>query len=149
MPKFDFNKVAEVFLGKGVLRICSKFTGEHQCQSVISIKLRSNFIEITLRDGFSPVNLLHIFRTFFLRTPVDGCFCTSTSYHYLSYCATVIYSQVSKCYKFLTKLHIPNKTMILPYLWYKTSPSFSPSSIFINSSVSLGPIWKEKMILLN
>ena len=31
----------EVFLGKGVLRICSKFTGEHLCRSVISIKLQS------------------------------------------------------------------------------------------------------------
>ena len=53
----------EVFLGKGVLKICSKFTGEHPCRSVISIKLLCNFIEITLRHGCSPVNLLHIFRT--------------------------------------------------------------------------------------
>ena len=29
----------EVFLIKGVLKICSKFTGEHPCRSVISIKL--------------------------------------------------------------------------------------------------------------
>ena len=29
----------DVFLGKGILKICSKFTGEHPCQSVISIKL--------------------------------------------------------------------------------------------------------------
>ena len=29
----------KVFLRKGVLKICSKFTGEHSCQSVISIKL--------------------------------------------------------------------------------------------------------------
>ena len=29
----------EMFLGKGVLKICSKFTGEHPCRSVISIKL--------------------------------------------------------------------------------------------------------------
>ena len=29
----------EVFLGKGVLKICSKFTGEHPCWSEISIKL--------------------------------------------------------------------------------------------------------------
>ena len=35
------------------------------CRSVISIKLKSNFIEITLRHGFSPVNLLHIFRILF------------------------------------------------------------------------------------
>ena len=29
----------EVFLGKGALEICSKFTGEHPCQSAILIKL--------------------------------------------------------------------------------------------------------------
>ena len=57
----------EVFLGKGVLKICSKFTREHPCQSAISIKLLCNFITITLRYGCSPVNLLHIFRTSFLK----------------------------------------------------------------------------------
>ena len=31
----------EVFLEKGVLKICSKFTGEHPCRSAISIKLQS------------------------------------------------------------------------------------------------------------
>ena len=31
----------EVFLGKGVLNICSKFIGEHPCRSMISIKLLS------------------------------------------------------------------------------------------------------------
>ena len=30
---------SEVFLGKGVMEICSKFTGEHPCRSMISIKL--------------------------------------------------------------------------------------------------------------
>ena len=39
----------EVFLEKGVLKICSKFTGEHPCRSVISTKL--------------------------LRTPLNDCFC--------------------------------------------------------------------------
>ena len=53
----------EVFLGKGVLNICSKFTGKHPCRTAISIKLQGNFIEIELRHGCSPVNLLHIFRT--------------------------------------------------------------------------------------
>ena len=55
----------KVFLGKDVLKICSKFTGEHPWRSVISIKLQSNFIEIALRHGYYPVNLLHIFRTHF------------------------------------------------------------------------------------
>ena len=53
---------AEVFLGKVVVKICSKFTGEHPFRSVFSIKLQSNFIEIALRHGCSPVNLLHIFK---------------------------------------------------------------------------------------
>ena len=56
---------SEVFLGKGVLKLCSKFTGAHPCPSVISIKLLCNFIEITFRHGCSPVNLSHIFRTCF------------------------------------------------------------------------------------
>ena len=54
-------------LRKGVLKMCSKFTGDHPCPSVISVKLHSSFIEITLRRGCSPVNLLLIFRTPFLK----------------------------------------------------------------------------------
>ena len=52
------------FLIKGVLKICSKFTGEHPYRSA---KLQSNFIEITFQHGCSPVNLLHIFRIPFLK----------------------------------------------------------------------------------
>ena len=57
----------EVFCEKGVLKLCSKITGEHPCWSVISMKLLCNLIEITLRHGCSPVDLLHIFRTPFPR----------------------------------------------------------------------------------
>ena len=57
----------EVFLEKGALKICSKFTGEHPCGSAISIKLQSNFIEIALWHGCFPVNLLHFFRKSFLK----------------------------------------------------------------------------------
>ena len=75
LPKLEFSDCgviyrsshSEVFLGKGVLKIYSKFTGEHPCRSVISIKLQSNFIEISLWHGCSPVNLLHILRTPFLK----------------------------------------------------------------------------------
>ena len=49
----DRSSPPEVFLGKGVLKICNKFTGEHPWQSVISIKLQSNFFEITLAWDFS------------------------------------------------------------------------------------------------
>ena len=63
-----------MFLGKGVPKICRKSTGVHSCLSVISIKLRKNFVEITLRYDCSPVNLLHIFRTPSVRISLDGCF---------------------------------------------------------------------------
>ena len=58
---------SKVFLGKDVLKICSKFTVNHPCRSAISINLLCNFIEITLRHGCSPVNLLHILRKSFLK----------------------------------------------------------------------------------
>ena len=54
----------EVFLGKGVLKICRKFTKERLCRSVISIsKLGSNFTEITVQQRYTPVNFLYIVRT--------------------------------------------------------------------------------------
>ena len=62
----------EVFLGKSVLKLCSKFTGEHPCRRMISIKLQSNFIEITLQHGCSPVNLLHTFRVPFSKNTSGG-----------------------------------------------------------------------------
>ena len=43
LNKFVFrSSPPEVFLGKGVLKICRKFTGEHPCRSAVSIKLQSN-----------------------------------------------------------------------------------------------------------
>ena len=35
----------EVFLGKAVLKICSKFSGEHPCRSAISIKLQTALLK--------------------------------------------------------------------------------------------------------
>ena len=63
-----------MFLRKGVPKICSKFTGKHPYRNVISKKLQSNFIEITLRHGCSPVNLLHISRTSFYKNTSGGLF---------------------------------------------------------------------------
>ena len=53
----------EVFLRKGALKICSNFTKR---------KLLCNFIEIALQHGCSPVNLLHIFGTPFLKNTYGG-----------------------------------------------------------------------------
>ena len=52
-----------VFLGIGVPKICSKFTREHPCRGMISIKMPCNVIELAHQYGCSPANLLHIFRT--------------------------------------------------------------------------------------
>ena len=46
----------EVFLRKGVLKICSKFTGEHPCRTAISIKLLCNLF----KSYFGMCVLLHI-----------------------------------------------------------------------------------------
>ena len=54
----------EVLLGKGVLKICSKFTGEHPCRSVM-------FIDVH-KVECSPVNLLLIFRTTFPKNTYEG-----------------------------------------------------------------------------
>ena len=64
----------EVFPEKGLLKICSKFKGEHPCRSAISIKLQSNFIEITLFHGVF-LKIYCIFsENFFLRKPLVDCF---------------------------------------------------------------------------
>ena len=65
VDNFSYTKSSpqETLLVKRVLKIYSKFAGEHPYRSVMSIKLQSNFIEITLSHGCSPVNLLYIFTT--------------------------------------------------------------------------------------
>ena len=74
---------------KNVLKICSKFTGENPCGSVILIKLICKFVEITLRHGCSPVNLLHNLWTLFPKNTsgwlllFDESFCENRSW--LSY----------------------------------------------------------------
>ena len=61
-----------VFLRKGVLKICSKFTDTHvkvsfqySCKTTL---LKSHFVMGV------PVNLLYILEHFFLRVPLNGCF---------------------------------------------------------------------------
>ena len=50
------NSHPEVFLEKGVLKIWSKFTGEHPCRSVISTKLLRNSSGRLLLNGSSKLN---------------------------------------------------------------------------------------------
>ena len=59
------------------MKICSKFTEEDPCQSMISIKLQSK--ATLFKSHFGIGVLLKICCIFseqlFLRTPLDGCFC--------------------------------------------------------------------------
>ena len=64
---------SKVFLGKGVQKICSNFTGEHPVP-----KLLCNFIEIALRHVCSLVNMLHIFRILFLKNTSEGLLLNTT-----------------------------------------------------------------------
>ena len=52
-------------LSKGVLKICSKFTGEHPCWT-------HHIPAIILQHGWSLVNLLHIFTTPFPKNTSGG-----------------------------------------------------------------------------
>ena len=54
----------EDFFEKGVLKICSKFTGEPPCRNVISIKLFCNLLKST---WLFSCKLLHIFTTSFTK----------------------------------------------------------------------------------
>ena len=76
----------EVFLEKGVLKICSKFTGEHPCRSVISIKLLC-----TLKSHFSKSAFLWICCIFLeqllLRTHLGICFWKCNASHVVK-CST-------------------------------------------------------------
>ena len=60
---YSRNSRPVVFLGEGILKIYNKFREEHPYRSVISIKLQSYFIEIARGHGYSPVYLMHVFRT--------------------------------------------------------------------------------------
>ena len=69
----------EVFSGKCVLKICSKYR-EYQCRSAILMKLQNSFIEIALRHGCSSVNLLHISRTPFYKSTSGRLFLHNQSF---------------------------------------------------------------------
>ena len=81
------SRPPEFFLGKVVLKICSKFAREHPCRILILIKLICNFnwnfcnfIEILVRNEYSHVNLLHIFRTPFYKNTYGELFLTDATF---------------------------------------------------------------------
>ena len=137
-----------MFLGKGVLKICSKFIGEHLCWTAISIKLLCNFIEIALRHGCSSVNLLHIFRAPFLKNTYvinkyDGCkvsmwpLCFDTDFPIFQFRPSRFSNQSFQLFRF-NPSHLPSHPFsffqaVLPIFSSKTFP-FSLANFY---SISL------------
>ena len=76
----------EEFLRKGVLKTCSKVTGEHPCRSAISIKLQSMGVFLYICCIFSEY--------FFLRTRLGDCFRYQLKRGYLNLCIDIRYSIV-------------------------------------------------------
>ena len=93
----------EVFIGKCVLKICSKFTGEHPCQSVISVVppvwCHINFVRLHqfvivvflmiqwkvffFQDPAQPVLTgWNNFPTLYVSTSITTCFCSSSVYFF-------------------------------------------------------------------
>ena len=58
----------DVFWRKGVLKICSKFTGEQLCRSEISTKLQTTLLKSHFSMDVLLLNLVHIFKTPFLKS---------------------------------------------------------------------------------
>ena len=105
----------EVFLVKGVLQICIKFTGEYPCWSVISVKLLCNFIEITLRHGCFPVNFLYISRTLFSKNTSGWLLLVINKITYRTTKTTLL-----EKWWFFTNLLIYDFKNIKRYNWNKT-----------------------------
>ena len=63
-----------MFFRKRALKICSKFTGEHLCSSVISMYLQYIFVEMKLLHVCFPVNLPHICRKLSHKNTCGGLF---------------------------------------------------------------------------
>ena len=65
---------------KGVLKIFTKFTGNHLCQGLFFNKVASLSPATLLKKGLwhkcFPVNFVKLLRTLFYRTPLNDCFCT-------------------------------------------------------------------------
>ena len=98
--------IPEVFLGKGILKIYCKITGEYSCRSVISIKLQSKLESCQVANRTLAWMLSCTFAAYFAaylhlfqRTPLGGCFC----YFFLSQEGSYF---PRPCLTFLLKIYI-------------------------------------------
>ena len=68
-------KTEEAFLRKDVLKTCSKFTWEHPCPSMISMKLLNKLLKSHFGVGTFLQTSCIFSGHLFLRKPLKGCFC--------------------------------------------------------------------------
>ena len=137
-----------MFLRNRILKICSKFTVEHPCRSVILIWLQSNFIEITLRHVF-PLQICCIFSEhLFLRTHMEG-------YFWLFYKTTFHAHSRKQHYvkKFTQPLvwiisNIFNVTDILPVFVLLTLKRSLAQCLKVTRSTQRAAAWRNSMTRL-
>ena len=122
----------EVFLGKGVLKIYSKFIRIPMPKCDL-IKLLCNFIEITPWHGCSPVKLLHILRTPFLRNTSKELLLKLKSSFRSSHQRCSVKKSVLRNFEkstgkhlcqslFLVKLQARSATLLKKRLWHRCFP---------------------------
>ena len=98
---------------------------------MISIKFQSNFIEITLQHGCSPVNLLHIFRAPFRKNTAGGLLLTEFRQHVFSI-KTVLSASTTiiiKRYIFTNNLHLDDFLILIETCGVHNSSCHNLSSI--------------------
>ena len=145
MPWFSFFTMlpsSEVFLEKGILNICFKFTREHLCRSLISINLLSNFTEIAPQHGCLLVNLVHIFRTSFPKNTSGGLLLNTTASQRLFTCRSRFRRSVPSVNDHLTILNIfrISRLLLFEWLWW-----YDVESWFIENRKQMTPLpWWHK-----
>ena len=123
----------EVFLGKSILKICSKFSGEHPCRGAISIKLLRNF----MKWHFGMGDFLYICCIFsehlFQGTPLNGCIWILSNW------------SIKSLLSFILSTYVQRKPILSTYVQRK--------QIFHNFMISLpnkaeNPFWHSSKLRL-
>ena len=128
----------KVFLRGGLLKICSKFTGEHPCRKVISTKLQSKATLWKSHFGMGVRHSEHLF----LGTPLGGCFCNLYLFS-ICFSSTLgikiqLHLEYCSCQSIAFSSLLSSSAIILPLHWnFLINSSFSLLSFSDSSTLSL------------
>ena len=116
------QKQSTLYLKKGVLIRCGKFTGEYPCRGVISIKLQSNFIKAWLKQlskvsvwGYSSENLFGKFSWNHYQGIYDGVY-----FHYNSMLSANFYFRACEVWKLFFER---------PFFWHSNNVQATKASL--------------------